>query len=206
MSKNETNTPASNNEGKQKEEPIVQVTPSKDFDLEAYISNYSGHTKIARLIFIAERSKKHEVDALRLAVTEIKNTSNTSLYRRLMEKVGDKLGTGFTHDQAWEASTEKKAIQTKEKLELDLSGAKANTLKDAIRVNLNLNIAYIFYYFIFAVLNFCPQFSLFNFIIRIHKKTLFLNAKSLKTFPHYLTPQCTNNTIYNDFFLIFSHF
>jgi COP9 signalosome complex subunit 1 len=133
MSKNETNTPASNNEGKQKEEPIVQVTPSKDFDLEAYISNYSGHTKIARLIFIAERSKKHEVDALRLAVTEIKNTSNTSLYRRLMEKVGDKLGTGFTHDQAWEASTEKKAIQTKEKLELDLSGAKANTLKDAIR-------------------------------------------------------------------------
>jgi len=145
MSKNEANNPAPNSEGKPKEEPIVQVTPSKDFDLEAYISNYSGHTKVARLIFIAERSKKHEIDALRMAVTEIKNTTNTSLYRRLMEKVGDKLGPGFTHDQAWEASTEKKAIQTKEKLELDLSGAKANTLKDAIRVNLKISILQILY-------------------------------------------------------------
>jgi hypothetical protein len=180
MSKNETNTPASNNEGKQKEEPIVQVTPSKDFDLEAYISNYSGHTKIARLIFIAERSKKHEVDALRLAVTEIKNTSNTSLYRRLMEKVGDKLGTGFTHDQAWEASTEKKAIQTKEKLELDLSGAKANTLKDAIRVNLNLNIAYIFYYFIFAVLNFLPTVLLIQFYYSNPQKNFISECKIVK--------------------------
>jgi COP9 signalosome complex subunit 1 len=116
-----------------KEELIPQVVPSKYFDLEQYISNYTGHTKIMRLIFIAERSKKHEVEAYKLAIDELKKTLNTSLYRKLFEKLGDKLGPGYTFDSAWADSVEKKAQQQKERLELDLAAQKANLIKEAIR-------------------------------------------------------------------------
>jgi COP9 signalosome complex subunit 1 len=117
-----------------KEEPIPQVVPSKYFDLDQYISNYTGNTKIMRLIFIAERSKKHEIEAYKLAIDELKKTQNTALYLKLFEKLGDKLGPGYTLDNSWVDNVEKKAQQQKERLELDLATQKANLIKDAIRV------------------------------------------------------------------------
>jgi hypothetical protein len=61
--------------------PAATATTSgispQHFDLESYINKYTGHTKIARLIFIAEKSEALRNDAYKLALDEIKQTSNT---------------------------------------------------------------------------------------------------------------------------------
>ena len=60
--------------------PAAMATTSgispQHFDLEAYINKYTGHTKIVRLIFIAEKSESLRNDAYKLALDEIKHTSN----------------------------------------------------------------------------------------------------------------------------------
>ena len=47
-------------------EQIVEVTPSPGFDLETYISNYTGRTRATRLKFIAVRVPSLQKDAFRL--------------------------------------------------------------------------------------------------------------------------------------------
>lgn len=57
--------------------PKVNVTPPKDFDLDTYIANYTGHSKLLRLLFLANSSKELEVEALKRALDELKKTYNT---------------------------------------------------------------------------------------------------------------------------------
>jgi len=109
----------------------------KDFDVDAYLSNYSGHTKIARAIFVAEHAKELEVPALREAINELKKTMNTALFKEIVEKVGDKLGPSYSKDQAWIDSVDKKAQQQVERLELELNGYKTNLIKESIRMGHN---------------------------------------------------------------------
>jgi len=126
---------AAKRDEKEKKEVIqVQINP-EDFDLESYINNYSGHTKIARLIFIAEHCKALEKDAYRMAIDELKKTMNTSLYRSLQERVGERLG--FPLDTQWVESTDKKAAAQQERLELELNGYKTNLIKESIRMGHN---------------------------------------------------------------------
>jgi COP9 signalosome complex subunit 1 len=106
----------------------------KDFDLEGYLSNYSGHTKIFRAIFIAERSKDLEVEATRIALEEIKKTHNTGLYKEVVEKAIEKHGGLFAKDQAWIDGVEKKAQQQNDRLEQELNGYRTNLIKESIRV------------------------------------------------------------------------
>lgn len=54
----------------------VSVTPPKDFDVDAYISNYSGHARFRRLLFLATRSKELETECLKKAIDELKKTQN----------------------------------------------------------------------------------------------------------------------------------
>lgn len=116
------------------------ATSTASFDFESYIANYTGHTKIERLIFIGEHCKELEADAYRVAVDELKKTTNTGLYRQLLEKAGDKLGQGYRLDQAWVDSVDKKAQQTLERLEMDLNGHKTNLIKESIRVSICLTL------------------------------------------------------------------
>ncbi|KAL6079646.1 COP9/signalosome complex subunit Csn1 [Balamuthia mandrillaris] len=110
----------------------------KDFDLEGYLANYSGHTKIARALFIAEHAKDLESEALRLAVSEVKNTTNTTLYKEIMEKAGSKLPAPYsTLDREWVDSVDKRAQQQLERLELELNGYKTNLIKESIRMGHN---------------------------------------------------------------------
>ena len=46
-------------------EQIVEVTPSPGFDLETYISNYTGRTRANRLKFIALRVPSLQNDAFK---------------------------------------------------------------------------------------------------------------------------------------------
>lgn len=112
----------------------AEKSTSKEFDLESYISNYSGHTKIDRLVFIAEHNKLLELEAYKAAIDELKKTTNTAQYKVVADKVGDRLGPAYRTDQAWIDGVDKRAAQQLEKLEQDLSGYKANLVKESIRV------------------------------------------------------------------------
>jgi len=83
------------------------------FDLESYGSAYIGHTKILRLIFIAEHCPEIEKEAYKLAIDEIKKTINTVLYKELTSKVGDRLGPEYKLDQPWVDIIDKKPNKRK---------------------------------------------------------------------------------------------
>lgn len=108
------------------------MTPPEDFDLESYISHYTGHTRIMRLMFIGDHCKELEKESFRRALDEIKKTLNTALYRSIVEKMGDQLGV--TLDTAWIENADRKAAQTQERLDLELNQAKQSLQKDGIRV------------------------------------------------------------------------
>eukprot|EP00899_Mesostigma_viride_P012739 jgi/Mesvir1/21466/Mv03922-RA.1 len=106
------------------------------FDVDVYASNYTGHTKIARLLFIAGRTTPPvSHDALRMAIAEIKKGANTQVYRDAMQLAGDQLGLEF--DQQWVDTVEHRARQQQEKLEQELSNFKTNLIKESIRMGHN---------------------------------------------------------------------
>eukprot|EP00887_Chlorella_sp_A99_P005019 scaffold4.g5019.t1 len=72
------------------------------FDLEAYAAQYSGHAKIDRLLFIADRSagRPAELEALKLAAAELKaSTQNTLKYAEVIERIGGRAGLEFAPDR-----------------------------------------------------------------------------------------------------------
>lgn len=101
---------------------------SEVIDIESYASLYSGHTKIARLHFIADRcnvvSRNLELEALRMAFDEIKKGENTSLFKECVEKINGRLGSNYTLDQEWIDMVERRAAQRQEKLDMELNGYK----------------------------------------------------------------------------------
>lgn len=104
------------------------------FDLEGYISNYSGHGKISRLLFIAEQSAELAPEALKLAVEELKTTKNTSLYREITDKYADKLDSEHQYDDMWATNVDQAAHRELERLELELNSFKTNLIKESIRM------------------------------------------------------------------------
>lgn len=120
-----------------KEQKSIVVVPSAEFDLNTYISRYEGNTKIARLLFIAERFPEKQVEATKMAVDALKLTKNTTLYKKVFEKVGDKLGTGYTYDSQWADGTDKKAQATNDELEAALNNYKTNLIRKKIRTGHN---------------------------------------------------------------------
>eukprot|EP01122_Echinamoeba_exundans_P003112 TRINITY_DN13265_c0_g1_i1.p1 TRINITY_DN13265_c0_g1~~TRINITY_DN13265_c0_g1_i1.p1 ORF type:complete len:464 (-),score=128.40 TRINITY_DN13265_c0_g1_i1:77-1264(-) len=68
-----------------------------------------------------------------MAIDELKKGSNTITYRKLFEKIGDELGSGYGFDQHWADSQDMKSQQTLERLEMELNGHKTNLIKESIR-------------------------------------------------------------------------
>lgn len=126
---NDNSTIEKRDEEKKKEKVLIPLP--EDFELQAYISPYVGHTKIIRLIFIAEHCKELEKEAYKLALEELKKTLNSTLYRALIEKFGESIGVPL--DVNWIEAADRKAAQTQEKLELELNQSKQNLQKEAIR-------------------------------------------------------------------------
>ena len=100
-------------------------------DLEAYIGNYVGFTRLRRLLFIAQQDEHLRRDALRLALDEVKRRANTALYTELTQVDPQVL----TRDDAWVEVVEKRAAQTLEKLESELTTYKTSLVKENIRVS-----------------------------------------------------------------------
>jgi len=109
------------------------ITTPGSFDLDTYVQNYSGHTKVIRLVFISERCPPIQGEALRLAIQELKKSVNTVSYKETSDKAADILGSSFRADQSWIDSVDKKSQQQLERLELELNNHKTNLQKEAIR-------------------------------------------------------------------------
>uniref|UniRef100_A0A453J7R3 Uncharacterized protein n=1 Tax=Aegilops tauschii subsp. strangulata TaxID=200361 RepID=A0A453J7R3_AEGTS len=93
-------------------------------DVEAYAAQYSGRTRVARLLFIAERCgvEAIQLEALRMAHDEARAREDTVLYLDAVLKINSRLGPRYRHDQAWVDSVNRRAEQRKEKLETELNG------------------------------------------------------------------------------------
>jgi len=111
-----------------------------EFDFESYIQSYSGHTKIDRLVFIADSIEELRREALLAAVALVKQTPNTTAYQRIMEKLAhcpsdDGGGSPLAQvDHDWMVEKNRLAAQEREKLEAELTAYQSNHIRESIRV------------------------------------------------------------------------
>ncbi|KAI7827572.1 26S proteasome subunit RPN7-domain-containing protein [Gamsiella multidivaricata] len=143
-----TNAPDNNATSKRKRfVKVVEVDAPNNLDLDAYIANYKGHTKVNRLEFIADRCPSLQIDALKLAIQELKNTSTLNIprYLNLVKKLNEAVkfdapGSAnvssdlLTMDKAWTDSQIQKAKQQADLLEGELKNYKRNSIKESIRM------------------------------------------------------------------------
>jgi len=106
------------------------------FDVEAYVSNYRGVTRLKRMAFIAHQNTTLKPDVLRAAIDEVRKTPNTALYLELVSLAADTAGAS-ARDDAWVEAEDKRATQRLEKLENDLNQHKTSLVKESIRMGHN---------------------------------------------------------------------
>ncbi|KAI9346926.1 G protein pathway suppressor 1 [Obelidium mucronatum] len=104
-------------------------------DLDALVANYKGHSRIARLEFIAEVCPSLAKESLTLALEDIKaSTLNTTKYAALAHRLFDLSGGSYKLDQSWIEETAKVARSKLEKLDAELKNYKSNLIKESIRM------------------------------------------------------------------------
>ncbi|KAF1991852.1 COP9 signalosome-like protein complex subunit 1 [Aulographum hederae CBS 113979] len=117
--------------------PIVQETPK--LDLDTYIANYEGRTRLERLEHIASTSTVLAHDALKAGVVEAKNGKDVDAYVHFAEMLqkltlNDPLGK---LDQTWVDTMGKKVRMETERLEQELKTYKNNLIRESIRMGNN---------------------------------------------------------------------
>ncbi|CAL5340114.1 unnamed protein product [Camellia sinensis] len=127
---------ANGGDSSQRHRPIIN---GEQLDIEAYAALYTGRTKIARLLFIANRCGvvSMELEALRMAYDEVKKGENTLLFRDVVPKINGRLGSNYGPDSAWTEAVDRRAEQRKEKLESELNAYRTNLIKESIRMGYN---------------------------------------------------------------------
>ncbi|KAH8595793.1 COP9 signalosome-like protein complex subunit 1 [Bisporella sp. PMI_857] len=118
-----------------KKKSIVVSDPPK-FDLEAYIQNYHGRTRLERLLLIGNTSTFLAQDALKLAVAEAKAGRDV---RKYVDAVADLSRVAPNEpeaykDKGWIETTEKKNAAEAQRLEAELKGYKNNLIKESVRM------------------------------------------------------------------------
>jgi len=115
----------------------LELLDAPKFDLESYIANYTGYTRLARLGYIAKLCPPLSLEALRMAIREAKSAKNPDAYLAL---------TGLLHeidpsddksapDVEWIERKKKENQRETERLEHELRGYKNNLIKESIRVS-----------------------------------------------------------------------
>lgn len=108
------------------------------FNLNRYAQRYAGLTKVARLCFVADTMPACAGEAIRLAVVELKSGINTDAYRSVFEKYGSVISQhDIRMDIDWVIETDRKAQETMDKLQSELSAVKTAGVKDSIRMSYN---------------------------------------------------------------------
>jgi len=117
---------------------VLMTAIQPNWDLDQYILNYTGHGQIHRLRFVALKSTPYAVDALKLAVRLIKDTTlNVALYQETVKQLQQHNAAlpEAALDQAWMDYATRSSKLTVEKLEAELKNYKNNLIKESIRVN-----------------------------------------------------------------------
>ncbi|KAJ3415211.1 cop9 signalosome complex subunit [Chytridiales sp. JEL 0842] len=115
------------------------IVRNPTLDLDVYINNYTGHTKVSRLEFISDVCPDLQIDALHLAVAEVKqNSLNVPKYNVLLTRLNECLASrgrvSVAADAAWMEATTKGARARTDKLETELKTYKNNLIKESIRM------------------------------------------------------------------------
>jgi COP9 signalosome complex subunit 1 len=107
-------------------EPSQALLSGDQFDVEAYAAQYTGRTRVARLLFIADKSpsEQMQLDALRLAYEASLKGEDTALHRDVTAKIAGRLGPRYALDQAWSDALDRRSLVRKEKLDSELNGYK----------------------------------------------------------------------------------
>ncbi|RHZ56299.1 hypothetical protein Glove_402g51 [Diversispora epigaea] len=127
---------------KRKRTADIVVDSPNNLDLESYISNYKGHTKVDRLLFIAKRCPQLQIDAYKLALQELRDNSlDHTRYNAAASKLNEVLAAqgypSYSIDLNWVDSTQKRAKSLLERLEVELKNYKNNLIKESIRMGHN---------------------------------------------------------------------
>lgn len=107
------------------------------FDLEQYINNYSGHARVKRLLFIAQKASTKDLakQAVKSLILELQKGINTQLYKEVIENASKTYGSAeFSLDSQWITRVDIDSQKRLEKLELELNSYKANMIKESIRM------------------------------------------------------------------------
>ncbi|KAI0649873.1 G protein pathway suppressor 1 [Trametes meyenii] len=120
------------------------VDEAHPFELDTYISSYSGRIYVDRLLHIITISPTFAPQALQLAIAEALKGRDTNLYRsifyhyeRAQTEASDEipeLSTLATLDQRWIDETNTKNQAERQKLELELKTYSSNMIKESIRM------------------------------------------------------------------------
>ncbi|KAJ4374362.1 hypothetical protein N0V83_003103 [Neocucurbitaria cava] len=127
-----------------KGEVVVKDAPK--FDLESYIANYAGITRIDRLHHIGSHSPYLAVDAYRLAIADAKKGKNVSRYTGLVEEfsnIAPQDAAALT-DTAWAEKKTRETQQEQDRLEHELKSYKNNLIKESIRMG-NEDLGHFFF-------------------------------------------------------------
>ncbi|KAF2264344.1 COP9 signalosome-like protein complex subunit 1 [Lojkania enalia] len=124
---------------------IVVKDPPK-FDLESYISNYDGATRIERLHHIGSTSTYLAVDAYRTAIAEAKRGKSVKLYLTLVEEFANIAPNDplALVDTAWAERKTREVKEEQDKLEHELKSYKNNLIKESIRMG-NEDLGHFYY-------------------------------------------------------------
>ncbi|KAF3771451.1 hypothetical protein M406DRAFT_105202 [Cryphonectria parasitica EP155] len=115
----------------------IIVTDAPKIDLESYIQNYRGRTRVYRLILIASTSTVLAVDALKLAVQEIVGEGkDVELYRNIVQEIRTLAPNEAeaNYDKQWAEKVDKANQAELSRLESELKGYKNNLVKESIRM------------------------------------------------------------------------
>ncbi|KAF2818711.1 COP9 signalosome-like protein complex subunit 1 [Ophiobolus disseminans] len=114
----------------------VVVTDPPKFDLDSYIGNYTGITRIDRLHHIGSHSPYLAADAYRLAIAEAKHGKNVDLYTTLVDEFSNiaPQDPAALTDVAWAEKKTRETQQEQDRLEHELKSYKNNLIKESIRM------------------------------------------------------------------------
>ncbi|CAD6456417.1 6f7bf864-1cbe-4e8d-b67f-38fa8d54ed51 [Sclerotinia trifoliorum] len=112
------------------------VTDPPKFDLESYISNYRGRTRLERLYLIGVTSTFLGVEALKILIKEAKQGKDVTIYMdacAALTKIAPNEPEAFRDDQ-WIDATNKSNAAEAARLEAQLKGYKNNLIKESTRM------------------------------------------------------------------------
>ncbi|KAF9484272.1 G protein pathway suppressor 1 [Pholiota conissans] len=123
---------------------VVPVDDAHPFDLESYISNYSGRTAIDRLIHIMTIAPSIAAEAFQLCVQHIHQSRDPSLYQNLLQAYDQVPSTSEVSlpnpmelaelDTKWADEMLAKNQADRVKLEVELKTYSNNMIKESIRM------------------------------------------------------------------------